>query len=89
VRWLGILVRFAGRDRVWVALPQPRDPKAMAYDREGRLVANMQTTDRHGYGFITQITEAGPRLYFGSIEENAIGRLPLTAAGLAAPPPAP
>jgi sugar lactone lactonase YvrE len=109
-------VRFAGRDRVWVALPSPRDPfvdrlaawplvrgmiaravywlppspardpKVMAYDREGRLVANMQTTDRHGYGFITQVTEAGQWLYFGSIEEDAIGRLPLAAAGLAAMP---
>lgn len=106
-------VRFANRDRVWVALPIPRDAfldsmagrpflrgllarlvylfppapargaKAMAYDRQGRLVANLQSTDQHGYFFITQITEAGPWLYFGSIEEDAIGRMPLDAAGLA------
>jgi len=106
-------VRFANRNRVWVALPIPRDAfldsmasrpflrgllarlvylfppspargaKAMAYDRQGRLVANLQSTDQHGYFFITQITEADSWLYFGSIEEDAIGRMPLDAAGLA------
>jgi len=73
----------------WMPPSPGRDPKVVAYDLEGRLVANLQTTDRHGYGFITQISEAGPWLYFGSIEEDAIGRLPLIAAGLAASPPAP
>ncbi len=108
-------VRFAGRDRIWVALPSPRSAlldllapyplartpvarlaytfplasagssKAMAYDREGHLVANLQSTGAGAFASITQVTEIGGWLYFSSIEENAIGRLALSDAGLAAP----
>ena len=49
----------------------------MAYDTRGRLVVNLQYAGGDGYAPITEIREAGDSLYFGSMAEDGIGRLPL------------
>ncbi len=98
-------VSFNGKDRVWVALPVPRNraldfladspfirtiilrlmaivdlpirrrAMAMAYDLDGRLVANLQYEGEGAYYFITQVTEIDGDLYFGSLYQDSLGVL--------------
>jgi len=49
-------------------------------DRQGRLIANLQSADPNGYFFITQVTEAGAWIYFSSLAQDSLGRMPLSAA---------
>lgn len=115
-------ISFNGRDRIWVALPNPRDPAldAMArwpvlrsmianlpgrlqgavsthgrpqafvlgFDLEGRLIANLQYQGEDAFAPIMSVEEHGPWLYFGSLTQSSIARLPLQLAipGEAAPP---
>jgi sugar lactone lactonase YvrE len=53
--------------------PPPRHAMALAFDRDARPVANLQAVD--GYTAITHVAHAGAWLYFGSLEESAIGRI--------------
>jgi sugar lactone lactonase YvrE len=74
------------------AILQPR-PEHRAFvlglDLQGHVVANLQHGGRDAYAPITSVREFGPWLYFGSLTETAIGRLPLNhAVPDAAPPPA-
>jgi sugar lactone lactonase YvrE len=63
-------------------LPTPVQHRsmAMAYDLDGRLVDNLQANGRDCYAPITQVREADGYLYFGSLMEDALGRLPLPAS---------
>ena len=115
-------ISFNGRDRIWVALPVPRDaaldglsqwpslrrmlanlpapirallghqraPHAfvLGFDLDGRLIANLQYRGSDAFAPIMSVKEHGPWLYFGSLSQNAIGRLPLqrVIAEAAAPP---
>lgn len=72
----------------WV---QPRPKKhsfVLGLDFDGKVVANLQYAGDDAYAPITSVREFGPWLYFGSLSETAIGRLPLAhaLAGAALPP---
>ncbi len=53
---------------------------AAAYDRSGKLVANLQYTGPDAYRFITQVTEAGPWLYLSSWRQDSLARISLAEA---------
>lgn len=59
----------------------------LGFDLDGKLVANLQYAGRDAYAPITSVEEHGPWLYFGSLSENAIARLPLNTVVTGAPPP--
>jgi sugar lactone lactonase YvrE len=65
-------------------LPEFAHPKpkmhsfAVAFDLNGKLTANLQYTGAGAFAPITSVREAGGFLYFGSLSNTAIGRLPLT-----------
>jgi len=61
----------------------------LGFDLDGRLVANLQYAGRDAYAPITSVQEHGPWLYFGSLNEDAIARLPLRNVIPGAPPPPP
>lgn len=115
-------ISWNGADRLWVAIPSPRDALldrladqpwlrgliaklpasihhalafkpikhafALGFDLDGRLVANLQHQAVDAFAPITSVEERGPWLYFGSLTQPSIARLPLSAAiEGAAPPP--
>lgn len=70
-----VLLQYARR----LPLPVPRAAIVLAYDLEGRLLANLQSHARGGYHFITQVLEHGDWLYLSSLKEKTLARLPLSA----------
>lgn len=61
--------------------PKPRDYAfALGFDVDGKLVANLQYEGKGAYAPITSVREYGQWLYFGSLTNPAIGRLPLSKA---------
>lgn len=50
---------------------------AMAYDDDGHLLANLQDWGAGTYAPMTEAHEAGDWVYFGSLTQPAVGRLPL------------
>lgn len=74
------------------AFLQPAPEKhgmVLGLDLDGKVIANLQYKGSDAYAPITSVREHGPWLYFGSLTENAIGRLPLNQAIPEAPPPPP
>jgi sugar lactone lactonase YvrE len=66
--------------------PRPRDYAfALGFDLDGKVVANLQYEGKGAFAPITSVREYGPWLYFGSLTNTAIGRLPLKDAIAAAP----
>ncbi len=67
-------------------LPEFTQPKpkmrafAIGLDLNGKLVANLQYEGADAFAPITSVREAGGSLYFGSLTNTAIGRLPLKQA---------
>jgi sugar lactone lactonase YvrE len=58
--------------------PKPRDYAfALGFDLDGKLVANLQYEGKGAYAPITSVREYGSWLYFGSLTNTAVGRLPL------------
>jgi len=49
-------------------------------DVNGKVSRNLQDGSAHCFAQIANVVEHNDALYFGSIGESAIGRLPLTAA---------
>lgn len=71
---------------------QPRPKKhafVLGLDPDGEVVANLQYAGGDAYAPITSVREHGPWLYFGSLTQDAIGRLPLNQVIEGAPPPPP
>ena len=69
--------------------PAPKDYAfALGLGLDGKVVANLQYEGKGAYAPITSVREYGPWLYFGSLTNPAIGRLPLNKAidGAPAPP---
>lgn len=64
-----VLERFPGLK------PLPRRSLALAFDLDGRLVANLQDATPNAYAQVTHVQELGPWLYFGSLTEQSIGRI--------------
>ncbi len=61
----------------------------LGFDLDGRLVANLQYQADDAFAPIMSVEEHGPWLYFGSLSQDAIARLPLQLAVPGqAPPPA-
>lgn len=60
---------------------------ALGFDLDGRLVANLQHRAADAFAPITSVEEHGPWLYFGSLTQPSIARLPLAAAIEGAEPP--
>jgi sugar lactone lactonase YvrE len=64
-------------------LPEALRPKpvahafALALDRDGRVVENLQYTGDDAYAPVTTVREVDDWLYFGSLTDTGIGRLPL------------
>jgi hypothetical protein len=73
-----------------VLQPQPkRHGIALGLDLDGKVVANLQYAASDAYSPITSVREFGPWLYFGSLSEKSIGRMPLKVAIPDAQPPPP
>ncbi len=51
---------------------------ALGLDLNGRVVANLQDSSSGNYSPITCVREIGNSLYFGSLTENSLAKLPLT-----------
>ena len=68
--------------RVMVRLPEWLRPQpvrhawALALDRDGKVVDSLQYAGEGVYAPVTTVRESGAWLYFGSLAENAIGRMP-------------
>jgi sugar lactone lactonase YvrE len=61
--------------------PQPKKHAwALKLDGSGKLVADLQYRGDGVYAPITSVREVGDKLYFGSIEYPAIGRMPVPEA---------
>lgn len=61
----------------------------LALDENGKVLANLQHDSKDAYAPITSVREWGPWLYFGSLTEDSLARLPLnTVFPGSAPPPA-
>lgn len=60
----------------------------LGFDLDGKLIANLQYQADDAYAPIMSVEEHGPWLYFGSLSESSIARLPLQFAipGSDAPP---
>jgi sugar lactone lactonase YvrE len=84
----GIFLRKVAARLPGFLQPRPaRHSWVLGFDRDGRLVANLQYKGSDAYAPITSVEERGPWLYFGSLSEPAIGRIPLNRIFAAAPPP--
>ncbi|GAC1624595.1 MAG: SMP-30/gluconolactonase/LRE family protein [Nevskia sp.] len=84
-----LLARLPGRVQGWLQAAKPKHSLVLGFDLEGHVVANLQDEGEHAYAPITSVEERGPWLYFGSLSEPAIARLPLNRViEGAAPPPA-
>lgn len=68
--------------RALLVLPRPVEKRAMAlaFDHEGQLLENLQATGSDSYAPITTVLEADNWLYFGSLTQDHLARLPLAAA---------
>ncbi len=70
--------------------PAPaRKSWVLGISTEGKVVYNLQYEGKDGYSPITSVEAWGPWLYFGSLTENSIARIPLNKIipGAQAPPP--
>lgn len=59
----------------------------LGLDENGQVIANLQHDSLEAYGPITSVREHGPWLYFGSLTDNSLARLPLNTVFDDAPPP--
>lgn len=68
--------------RAMTVLPKPVEKRAFALglDLEGKVIANLQDAGSDNYSPITTVREYGDWLYFGSLKEQNMVRLPLKAA---------
>jgi sugar lactone lactonase YvrE len=63
------------------AQPKPkRHGMAFGLDLDGKVIANLQYAAPDAFSPVTSVREFGDWLYFGSLSEKSIGRLPLKAA---------
>ncbi len=80
--------------KVIARIPASLQPKpvrhgiVLALDLGGKVVANLQHRGADAYWKITSACESGPWLYCGSVDETAIGRMPLADIFTDAPPAA-
>ena len=81
--------RLVARLPHWLQPGPKKHSFVLGLDLDGKVVANLQYKGDDAYSPITSVEERGPWLYFGSLSETAIARLPLNRAvpGAAAPPP--
>ncbi len=71
------LRKVIARLPTWLT-PQPeRLSMALRLDADGRVVDNLQFRGEGAFAPVTNVVESGGRLYLGSLEESAIGLLPL------------
>lgn len=68
--------------RALLVLPAPIKHRAMAIavNPQGQVVTNLQDANTGNYSPITSVREAGDWLYFGSLTQDSLGRLPLAQA---------
>lgn len=86
-----LLDRFANWPRIrqvfaraLQVLPKPVEHRAMALalDTRGQVLATLQDGGPDNYSPITCVREVGHWLYFGSLKQDSIARLPLSRTGL-------
>lgn len=68
--------------RAMQVIPPPVEHRAMALglDTEGRVIANLQDAGSDNYSPVTSVREVGEWLYFGSLQQTRMARLPLAVA---------
>lgn len=85
-RLLDRLLPYPFLRKVILRLPHSFQPAparygfVLALDSEGRVVENLQDPSGEGFAQISSALEHGGKLYFGSIGEDALGRLTLPSA---------
>ena len=80
--WPGMRQAFS---RALQVIPKPVEHRAMALglDSDGQVIANLQDGGHDNYSPITSVRENGQWLYFGSLKQDSIARLPISQAGIA------
>ncbi|MEX3776679.1 SMP-30/gluconolactonase/LRE family protein [Pseudomonas sp. MYb118] len=68
--------------RALTVLPKPVEKRgfALGLDVDGKVIANLQDGSQGNYSPITTVREYGDWLYFGSLKEQHMARLPLSEA---------
>lgn len=68
--------------RALKVVPQPVEHHAFALglDTDGNVIANLQDGGRGNYSPVTTVREYGEWLYFGSLKQTSMARLPLAKA---------
>lgn len=70
-----------------LTVPPSHKAWVLGLDLDGKVIANLQYDAPDAYAPITSVEEWGPWLYFGSLSENSLARLPLNLAIPGSPPP--
>lgn len=82
-----LLARLPSRVQALLQTGKPKHGFVLGFDLDGKVVANLQDEGPDAYSPITSVEERGPWLYFGSLSEPSITRLPLNRVFPDAPPP--
>lgn len=80
-----VLARLPGFVQHWLS-SKPKHSFVIGLDLDGKVIANLQDDGPQAYAPITSVEEQSPWLYFGSLTEPAIARLPLNRIVPGAPP---
>lgn len=72
-----MMARLPGRLQGKIQNTPPKRGFVLGFDLDGKLIANLQYGAADAFAPIMSVEEHGPWLYFGSLSEPAIGRLPL------------
>ncbi|MBA4284372.1 MAG: gluconolactonase [Xanthomonadaceae bacterium] len=82
-----VLARLPAAIQHRLAFSPIKHSLVLGFDLDGRVIANLQDHGVDAYAPITSVEERGPWLYFGSLSEPTIARLPLNQAIVGAAPP--
>lgn len=67
--------------------PTARKAWVLGLDLDGKVIASLEYDGSDAYAPITSVEEWGPWLYFGSLTQDSLGRLPLNKIMPGSPPP--
>jgi len=74
--WRKLIARLPGRLRNKLLQAPPPYAWVLAFDEDGKIVANLQDGGSEAYAPISSVIRVGEQLYFGSFSASAIGVLP-------------
>lgn len=75
-----MLRKVVARLPAWMQPAPKQHGLAVGLDLDGKVIANLQYAAADAFAPVTSVREQGSWLYFGSLTENAVGRMPLDQA---------